>query len=76
MTVGGRSADLSGGGKYPVYLTIKRALRRGHGTAITALAIINSGKVRVVVLGNKMESDGFSYANDSVLREVIVEKEG
>ena len=42
VTSGGRSADLSGGGRYPVYLTIKRGLTQGYSTstAISDLAVI------------------------------------
>lgn len=47
VTVGGRSADLSGGGRYPVYLTIKKGLAHGYSTstAISDLAV-TTGKVR------------------------------
>ena len=50
VTTGGRSADLSGGGRYPLYLTVKRGFTHGYNssTAITGLAIILGGKVRHV----------------------------
>lgn len=46
VTTGGRSADLSGGGRYPLYLTVKRGFTHGYNssTAITGLAIILGGK--------------------------------
>ena len=47
VTVGGRSGDLSGGGKYPIYLTVKRGFTHGYNssTAVTRLSVILEGKV-------------------------------
>ena len=48
VTTTGRSADLSGGGRYPIYLTVKRGLAHGYNTssAITGLNVIVGNKVR------------------------------
>ncbi|XP_019856639.1 PREDICTED: C-myc promoter-binding protein-like isoform X2 [Amphimedon queenslandica] len=42
VTVGGRSADLSGGGRYPIYLTVKKGLTHGYNmsTAISSIAVV------------------------------------
>lgn len=49
VTVGGRSADLSGGGRYPVYMTVKKGLKSGYNmsTAISDIAVI-SGKASTI----------------------------
>ena len=47
VTVGGRSADLSGGGRYPIYLTVKKGLTHGYNmsTAISSIAV-TTGRVK------------------------------
>lgn len=49
VTADGRSGDLSGGGKYPIYLTVKKGSTHGYNssTAITKLAVIADGKVQI-----------------------------
>lgn len=56
VTTDGRSGDLSGGGRYPVYLTVKRGFAHGYNssTAITKLAVIVEGKVEEQPICNKI----------------------
>ena len=63
VTVDGRSGDLSGGGKYPIYLTVKRGFTHGYNssTAVTKLAVIIEGKVRTLYWSNYFAKQNLLY---------------
>ena len=65
VTTDGRSGDLGGGGRYPVYLTVKRGFTHGYNssTAITKLAIIVEGKVGGTYVQHIPESKNMDHSN-------------